>query len=138
MFNIIAKFLQEKSTQSDASLVFQNDSFAVRQMNAEDLVGRFCSHLGLSPQMSSAAEFIAGRTREAGILASRSPTTIAAAVVYITAQILGRSLLPSRKTGVSDGTIKTSYKLLYAKKEDLVDPYWIESGSVYFDKIPKA
>ncbi|CDK26841.1 unnamed protein product [Kuraishia capsulata CBS 1993] len=141
VFKMITKIVQEKSAQSGASLSFQSDSLAARQMNAEDLVGRFCSHLGLSPQVSSAAEFIARRTREVGVLAGRSPTTIAAAVVYMAAQIFGQSLLPSRiseKTGVSDGTIKTSYKLLYAKKEDLVDPYWIESGRVNFDKIPKA
>lgn len=44
----------------------------------------------------------------------------------------------SEKTGVSDGTIKTSYKVMYEEKEKLIDSYWIETGRVKLEDIPKS
>jgi transcription initiation factor TFIIB len=54
--------------------------------------------------------------------------------------IFKAELAPSKiaeKLGVSDGTIKTSYKFLYENKEDLIDQSWIESGKIDMDDIPK-
>ena len=102
---------------------------------------RFCSHLGLSAQITRAAEYVAKRVKEEGTLAGRSPTSIAAASIYFTAGLFGEGLSASKiadKAGVSDGTIKTSYKFLWEAREKLVDPEWIKSGKASWKKAPTA
>jgi transcription initiation factor TFIIB len=39
------------------------------------LAGRFCSHLGLSPQVASSAQTIAKILKDVGVLDGRSPPT---------------------------------------------------------------
>lgn len=113
----------------------------ISQTTAEDLMRRFCSHLGLSAQITRAAEYVAKRVKEEGTLAGRSPTSIAAASIYFTAGLFGEGLSASKiadKAGVSDGTIKTSYKFLWEAREKLVDPEWIKSGKASWKKAPTA
>lgn len=89
-------------------ITYQNDGINTRHTNPEDLVGKFCSHLDLSPQVASAAQSIARSLKEVGVLDGRSPTTIAAEIIYFTTLIFDQKItLPkfSEKTGVSDGTI---------------------------------
>ena len=40
--------------------------------------------------------------------------------------------------GVSDGTIRTAYKLLEAEKEKLIDPDWIKDGKGDIKLLPKV
>lgn len=40
--------------------------------------------------------------------------------------------------GVSDGTIRTAYKLLYAEKDKLIDPKWLEDGKGDLKKLPSV
>ncbi|AOA60334.1 Transcription initiation factor IIB [Komagataella phaffii CBS 7435] len=140
VFKIIHKLIQQKHALAGGLLNVQNESIATTQTNAEALIGRFCSNLGLSRQITNAAEYIARRTKEVGVLAGRSPVTVAATVIYMAASIFDASISPAQiaqRAGVSDGTIKTSYKYLYDKREELVDPQWIESGKVKLENIPK-
>ncbi|KAK9235517.1 cyclin-like protein [Lipomyces kononenkoae] len=109
--------------------------------NAEDLLNRFCSHLGLSSQVASGAQYIARRAAKEGILAGRSPISIAAATIYMAAGLFGEGRSASKiaeRAGVSDGTIKTSYKFLWEAREKLVDPQWIESKKASMSGLPKA
>lgn len=141
VFKIMNRVIQEKNAANPNAYSLIQDSEQTTQTSAEDLIRRFCSHLGLSTQVTNAAEYIARRCKEVGVLQGRSPMTIAATVIYMAALIFGTDLAPSKiadKTGVSDGTIKTSYKVMYEEKEKLVDPYWIESGKVKLDDIPKS
>ena len=39
--------------------------------------------------------------------------------------------------GVSDGTIRTSYKLLETKKDEVVDPEWLKDGKGDMSLLPK-
>lgn len=138
VFGIIRKILEEKSRENYQ--LNTNEGIQSSQTSAEDLIRRFCSHLGLSIQLSNAAEYIVKRCHDTGVLAGRSPITIAAAVIYMTVLIFKADMAPAKiaeKLGVSDGTIKTSYKLLYEKRMDLVDPDWVESGKISFDDVPK-
>lgn len=34
----------------------------------------------------------------------------------------------SNVAGVSDGTIRNAYKLIYPKRAELIDPDWLEKG----------
>jgi transcription initiation factor TFIIB len=139
VFGIIKKLLEEKRHQINSHLNTP-ENIQSSQTSAEDLIRRFCSHLGLGIHLSNAAEHIAKRCKETGVLAGRSPITIAAAIIYMVVIIFKAELAPSKiaeKLGVSDGTIKTSYKFLYENKEDLIDQSWIESGKIDMDDIPK-
>ncbi|GMM37216.1 transcription factor TFIIB [Saccharomycopsis crataegensis] len=129
-FKLIKKIIEEKGHSSNST---NPESIQTTQTTAEDLIRRFCSRLGLNNQVTNAAEYIARRVKELGVLGGRSPITITAAVIYMAATLFESDLNPTRisySTGVSEGTIKTSYKLLAAKKKELIDPYWITSGKV--------
>ncbi len=56
---------------------------------AADLVGRYCNHLGLEMRITRSTEDITARVRELGILAGRSPITIAAACIYFSTLLWG-------------------------------------------------
>lgn len=118
-----------------------NEEYQSSQTNAEDLMRRFCSHLGLSQQIAKAAEHIARRAKDEGTLAGRSPISIAAASIYMAAALFHENYSGSRiaeQTGVSDGTIKTSYRYLWEAREKLVDPKWIEEGKAKMERLPRV
>ncbi|KAH3669551.1 hypothetical protein WICMUC_004973 [Wickerhamomyces mucosus] len=139
VFVVIKKIIEEKSLQSNNRFQVQ-ENIQSSQTSAEDLIRRFCSHLGLGIQLSNAAEHIAKRCKEVGVLAGRSPITIAAAVIYMVVVVFKADIPPSKiaeKLGVSDGTIKTSYRFLFDNKDQLLDPSWLESGRIKMEDIPK-
>ncbi|OUT22462.1 hypothetical protein CAS74_002197 [Pichia kudriavzevii] len=138
VFKQINNIIQRKNEEQGGIITYQNDSINTRHTNPEDLVGRFCSHLGLSPQIASSAQTIAKNLKTVGVLEGRSPTTIAATVIYFTSVAFDQNLTLakiSEKTGVSEGTIKSSYKLMHAERSKLIDPSWIESGKVSASKV---
>lgn len=138
VFKSINLIIQRKNEEQGGLITYQNDSINTRHTNPEDLVGRFCSHLGLSPQVASSAQIIAKYLKDVGVLEGRSPTTIAATVIYFTSLIFDQKLSLtkiSEKTGVSEGTIKSSFKLMVSEKTKLVDPSWIESGKIDLSKL---
>ncbi|PWN87352.1 putative SUA7-TFIIB subunit, factor E [Acaromyces ingoldii] len=96
---------------------------AVSPTNAVDLVGRFCNHLGLENQVTRITEEVAKAVRNEGVLAGRSPTTIAAACIYMASILAGMTLSAkkiSTAAGVSDVTIKSSYRELIKSKEKIL------------------
>jgi len=138
VFKTINQIIQRKNEEQGGLITYQNDSINTRHTNPEDLVGRFCSHLGLSPQVASSAQTIAKNLKDIGVLEGRSPTTIAATVIYFTTLIFDQDISLSRiseNTGVSEGTIKSSYKVMYAARQKLIDQAWIESGKVDISKL---
>lgn len=142
VFCIMNNIIREKNEANPQSAAYYSqDNIQTTQTSAEDLIRRFCSHLGLSSQVTNGAKYIARRSKDVGVLAGRSPTTIAATVIYMASLVFGVELPPSKisdKTGVSDGTIKTSYKYLFEEKDKLMGPYWIETGKVSLENFPKA
>ncbi|KAG7807566.1 hypothetical protein KL921_004324 [Ogataea angusta] len=133
VFKIIKQIIQRKDAEQDGLITRRNNNISTTQTNPEDLVGRFCSHLGLSPQITTSAQHIARTLKELGVLEGRSPTTIAATVIYFATAIFKQQIPLSRiseKTGVSEGTIKSSYVHMSASRDKLVDQSWIDSGKV--------
>ena len=127
VFKIMNKIIQEKNASNPEAYNLMQDNIQTTQTSAEDLIRRYCSHLGLGTQITNSAEYIARRCNEEGVLAGRSPTTIAATVIYMANLVFGADMQPSRiadKTGVSEGTIKTSYRVMLEQKEKLMDPSW--------------
>lgn len=139
---LIKKIIHSHLNSDDAAAAIVDETTNLTTHSAEDLIRRFCSHLGLNPIITNGSEYIARKCNELGILAGRSPTTIAATSIYLAAKVLGDTKLTQQqirdKTGVSIGTIKNSYKILYEKARELVDPSWEEHGKVKWDNIPKS
>lgn len=118
-----------------------SDEGQISQTTAADLMRRFCSHLGLSSQITRAAEVIAKNAKDEGTLAGRSPTSVAAAAIYFAAGLFGEGLQASKiadRAGVSEGTIKTSYKFLWEAREKLVDPEWFKTGKADWKNAPSV
>lgn len=115
--------------------------YQTTQTTAGDLMRRFCSMLGLGIQVTRAAEYIAERIRDEGTLAGRSPISVAAAAIYMATALFNENVAGvtiAEYTGVSDGTIRTSYRLLWDVKERLVDPEWLSSGKADLSRLPRV
>lgn len=80
---------------------------------AEAMVERFCNHLGLPYNVQRAAYNIAVKQRDIGVLAGRSPISVAAACIYFTC-CLYDTVKPASEiakvTGVSEVTLRLAYK----------------------------
>ena len=89
-----------------------------------DIVARFCADLNLNLKIQKLATAISQKTHEVGALTGRSPDSIAAAVIYLVL-----NLFPDLKevqkdihlvTGVTEITIKNTYKDLLAFKDQII------------------
>lgn len=76
-----------------------------------------------------------------GALAGRSPLSAAAACIYMVSYMMKQPKTAKEiavVAGVSDGTIRTSYKFLYAEREKLIDPEWIKDGKGDLKLLPQS
>lgn len=76
-----------------------------------------------------------------GILAGRSPISTAAACIYMASYLAGEP--KSAKdvaivAGVSDGTIRNAYKIMFGEKEKLIRKDWTAQGKVDLKRLPPA
>ena len=123
-------------------LVNPQENYATTQStDPKSYCGRFCNKLHLSYRISSIATEIAVKTDKLGSLAGRSPLSIAAACIYMASHLMGQPKLPkeiAKVAGVSDGTIRHSYKLIYPKREELVDNEWLGQNQGDMSLLPLA
>lgn len=108
--------------------------------NASDLMIRFCNRLQLSASIQATCVELAKRMADAGTLAGRSPISIAAAGIFFVSWLMGKGKSAKdvgEATGVSEGTVRNAYKVIWGKKEQLVDPKWIESGKGSMVRLPR-
>ncbi|KAL9095545.1 MAG: hypothetical protein Q9163_006505 [Psora crenata] len=104
---------------------------SVLSTDPKELCERFCNQLRLSFQITKVSQEIAEKMDKGGMLAGRSPLSIAAACIYTASHLMGESKTAkdiSAVAGVSDGTIRNAYKLIYPKREKLINPEWVEKG----------
>lgn len=97
----------------------------------KELCERFCNQLRLSFQIITVSQEIAESMDKGGMLAGRSPLSIAAACIYTASHFMGQPKSPkdiSLVAGVSDGTIRNAYKLIYPVREQLIKSEWLEKG----------
>lgn len=81
--------------------------------SAAGIVSRFGNHLGLPPAVQSATSEVVRNIDEFGILAGRSPLSVAAACVYFTCHAFGVPKTVKEigsVVGISDSTLRTVYK----------------------------
>ncbi|KAI9831594.1 MAG: hypothetical protein M1819_004826 [Sarea resinae] len=146
IFKHLEKFFTiENKKQQDllvqgGGVVNPNDSYTTTtSTNAKDLCSRYCSQLGLPSVCMMVAEGLAEKMSLIGALAGRSPISAAAACIYMASYLMKHGKTPkeiSAVAGVSDGTIRTAYKNLYAEKERLIDPKWIQDGKGDMKNLP--
>jgi len=99
--------------------------------SAENLMPRACAKLSLDTKVQLIAEECARVVTEHGIAAGRSPLSIAGAVIYFVSHLLGYPKSPKEigvAVEVSDGTIRTAYKLMYQEKDIVIQQSWIGRG----------
>ncbi|KDN50847.1 cyclin-like protein [Tilletiaria anomala UBC 951] len=110
---------------------------AVGPTKALELVGRFCSRLGLENSIIRLTEDIVTRVREAGILAGKSPITISAACILFSVT-LAMSNPPTAKqiaesAQVSDSTIKGSYREMLKSKSAVLSKDFLDKHKKIVD-----
>lgn len=108
--------------------------------DATELCSRFCGNLGLNQQCVLLSQDIATKMQNGGALAGRSPLSVAAACIYMASHLMGTPKSPkdiSNVAGVSDGTIRTSYKLCYKERDSLLKgTRWEQSEKVDLKRLP--
>lgn len=106
--------------------------------SAEALITRFCNHLGLPVPVQQAALTVVIKVNEDGILAGRSPITIAGACIYFATHLWGQGKSGKEialVAGVQESTIRVAYKQIYGIKEKIVDERWFESGRAKWENL---
>jgi transcription initiation factor TFIIB len=76
-----------------------------------------------------------------GSLAGRSPLSAAAACIYMASHLMNESRSPREIAAVaqvSDGTIRTAYKLLHPEISKLIDPAWLGEGKGDLSRLPQV
>jgi transcription initiation factor TFIIB len=98
---------------------------------ATDLIARACNKLGLPNQTSIIAQEAATKVTALGVAAGRSPLSITGACIYLVSHLMGVSRTPKDiglAVDVSDGTIRTAYKLIHAAIDQVIEDDWIRRG----------
>jgi transcription initiation factor TFIIB len=107
----------------------------------ENLMARYCNYLDLPAALQAYCADVAGRARHRDVGSGRSPVSIASGIIYFTALLFGFSVSLKEigaTAGVSEGTIKLVYRLLWAERENIVDKKWFEEGKAKWDNLPSV
>ncbi|KAJ2299802.1 transcription initiation factor IIB [Coemansia sp. RSA 2611] len=92
-------------------------------MSSDDLMTRFCANLSLLSSAQECAVMLNQMAKQRDTLAGKSPVSIAGACIYMASHLVGQprdAKVISHVAGVSEVTIKNSYKLLFADRYQLV------------------
>ncbi|KAJ1901008.1 transcription initiation factor IIB [Kickxella alabastrina] len=100
--------------------------------SSNDLIGRFCSNLGLDQDTQRITNILAEMAKDIQTIAGKSPVSIASACIYMASHLTGNSRDAndiSKISGVGGTTIKTTYKVLYQNRNTLLTPEIMREGS---------
>jgi len=124
--------------QPGATAQHHNPNFAA-STSPEDLMVRYGNHLDLPVALQTHCQTIASRARENDVAVGRSPVSIAGGAIYFTSMLFGHSKTLKEigaVAGVSEGTIKLVYRLLYKNRFKIVPQAWIEEGDARWENLP--
>ncbi|KAI9796249.1 MAG: transcription initiation factor IIB [Piccolia ochrophora] len=148
IFKKLEKFFSAQSREKMAQAVQnggivnpKDDFTATASTKAQQLCLRYCNQLGLSNRTTKVCGELAEKMSRVGALAGRSPLSAAAACIYMTSYLMKQPKTAkeiSAVAGVSDGTIRTAYKFLYAEREKLIEPEWIQDGKGDMKLLPPS
>ncbi|KAJ2712720.1 transcription initiation factor IIB [Coemansia spiralis] len=92
-------------------------------MSSDDLTARFCANLSLLSTAQECAVLLGQTAKHRDTLAGKSPVSAAGACIYMASHLVGQprdTKVISQVAGVSEVTLKNSYKLLFADRTNLV------------------
>lgn len=105
-----------------------------------ELAERYCQELLLPHATCRIAAEVAQKLVTTGVIAGRSPISIAAVAVYFASQLMGQPKLPKEiaaVASVSDGTIRASYKKVFEQRDRLIEQRWLNDGGK-LDRLPSS
>ncbi|KAJ1898292.1 transcription initiation factor IIB [Kickxella alabastrina] len=109
-------------------------------MSSDDLMARFCANLSLLEKAQECAVMLNKRAKERDTLAGKSPVSVAGACIYMASHLVGQprdARVISHVAGVSEVTIKNSYKLLHKDRALLIGPEMLETDPMAsLDNLP--
>lgn len=136
-FKILDAFIGKKKKEQagakaagNGAVINANNFNLTKATTASELIGRACSRLHIG-KLEMIAKECASKVNQLGVAAGRSPLSITGAVLYLVSHLMGTPKTPKEigaVVDVSDGTIRTAYKLMYARLDDIVETAWIEKG----------
>jgi len=122
---------EEKKNRTNNNLPAQQAGYtSTGSTSASEFCGRFCSQLNVD-EIAFVAQDCTRVMMRLGSLAGRSPLSIAAVAIYLISHLMGKPRTAKQigdVAGVSDGTIRTAYKLVYQDRDSIIKPEWIEKG----------
>lgn len=129
----LGKVMRDQGAKvSGNGAVLNSSSFKhTKSTEASELIGRATVRLQLPTYIRLIAEECAARVTQMGVAAGRSPLSITGACLYLVAHLMGEPRSPKEigsAVDVSDGTIRTAYKLIVAELDRIVDDEWIRKG----------
>jgi transcription initiation factor TFIIB len=124
VFKQLESFLQKMGGEDKVAKAtgYSQQYQAKGSTTADELCVRYCSNLSFrNPvRVESVARRLAEKSSEVSDLAGRSPLSVAAACIYMASHLVGEprnTKQISVVSSVSDGTVKTAYRYLYAAKD---------------------
>ena len=101
--------------------------------NPHDFIERFCSKLNLSSEIRELCKYVIHKSTELNIVSSNTPTSIAAATIYLCSMITKNNLTKkdiSDICEISQVTLSKCYKKLYDNRGDILPSDTIYKYSV--------
>jgi transcription initiation factor TFIIB len=140
--SFLNKSMREQTNKSAGNgAVISDTAFKhTKSTEASELIGRACNKLQLKQKVAIIAQEAAAKVTELGVAAGRSPLSITGACIYLVAHLMGDPRSPKdigSAVDVSDGTIRTAYKLIYNALDQIIDPEWIAKGGDQ-SRVPPA
>jgi transcription initiation factor TFIIB len=140
--NFLGKASREKGARvaGNGAIMNTNNFKHTKSTEASELIGRACNKLNLSQAISIVAQEAAARVTQLGVAAGRSPLSITGACIYLVAHLMGQPRTPKDiglAVDVSDGTIRTAYKLIWQALDRIISDEWIIKGADR-DRVPAA
>ncbi|EJD01543.1 cyclin-like protein [Fomitiporia mediterranea MF3/22] len=114
---------------------------AATTTNPQDLLARYCNHLGLPHLVQSTASEIISIGKEHAFTDGRSPISIASGSIYFTTQLLGVPMTMKdlcENAGVSESTVKLVFKIYCENRDVVVKQEWLDSGKAKLDRLPPS
>jgi transcription initiation factor TFIIB len=133
--------LQQDETLSGATSLNTVSKIERSSVSAADLCGRYVSQIGFKQQQKIArmSREVAELAPSTLTLAGRSPLSVAAASIYMVCHLAGEPTASgpiAKIAGVSDGTVKAAYKIMFASRHKLIKQEWLDEG-MRMEDIPQ-
>lgn len=133
IFKALQTFLLKIQDTEDGTGLNAVNNYEHKAAEAAELVKRYISNMGFKNQqkITTLARDLCVASKESTDMVSRSPLSIAASCIYAACNIVGeprQSAEISRQSGVSDGTLKNTYKIFYQDRKIIIKEEWLGKG----------